>query len=620
MTTLSTSTVSARMRTAAATFSMKRSRTSTASGSPSAAAANSARTGYGILGGPLPGDRGSGRHQLEAAALPARAQRRQPGQPGCGRSRPRPAGSAPQSTAQHQAGGEPGPEVEIRHRVRRALLRSENAPSAAALTSFSTRTARPRRASSSAPSSSPSSPRLTACETRPVSRSTAPGIADADRREVGGGVPDRAGEPLDGGDGGEQHRFGTEPGRHAHGVNSVPSSASTTASVFVPPISIPTLTARPSPQPGQQGLPDEPRRPEGRHVCVCRSGGRPAHVHDERRRVGRAGGGDQLTRPLAAMIVFADQDRAADRRRAGIPSCKTEIVSAPAAAGPHGAAPDRHVGGRLDCHDASFAAAGASGAMSNAEIARSTSNSGVGRPRPAGLGEHPRAAARARTRAAASAAGSPSRRSVRDGGLDRRLDLAELRVGVGGPMQSKSQPAATAGPRRSGIPVSPLAPAMSSASRDDDALEAELAAEQPAQDRVDEASRGARRRAAGSRMCEVMIVALPAAMAARERDAAPARAARPARGRRPAARGASRVAVSPCPGKCLALAGDAGRLQALDPRRGVPGDQCRVGAEAAGADHRVVVGLELMSASGAKFERSRRPRAARTPTRSATAR
>ena len=77
--------------------------------------------GTGMLGRPLARDRRARRQQLEAAALPAAAQRAG----GIDRDVPdlarRPARAAPEPAAQHQAGREPGAEVEVRHRALRSM-------------------------------------------------------------------------------------------------------------------------------------------------------------------------------------------------------------------------------------------------------------------------------------------------------------------------------------------------------------------------------------------------------------------------------------------------------------------------------------------------------------------
>ena len=89
-------------------------------------------------------------------------------------------------------------------------------------------------------------------------------------------------------------------------------------------------------------------------------------------------------------------------------------------------------------------------------------------------------------------------------------------------------------------------------------------------------------------MCEVITERDPGLDRGRERHQLAGRAA----SRRSASTvGSSRWlswAVSPCPGKCLAQAATPGLLEPVDPGGDVRGDPGRVGAEAAGADDRVV--------------------------------
>jgi hypothetical protein len=119
------------------------------------------------------------------------------------------------------------------------------------------------------------------------------------------------------------------------------------------------------------------------------------------------------------------------------------------------------------------------------------------------------------------------------------------------PMQSRSQPAATARTAASGMPMSPLAPTMSSASvtttprkpRSPRSRSCTTAREKVA---------GLSASICGSRMCELMTVLAPAATDASNGSSSRARSASSGRSTTGSARCES-WAVSPWPGKCFAL-------------------------------------------------------------------
>ena len=120
------------------------------------------------------------------------------------------------------------------------------------------------------------------------------------------------------------------------------------------------------------------------------------------------------------------------------------------------------------------------------------------------------------------------------------------------PMQSRSQPAARARTAASGMPCTPLAPCMSRASVTMTPSNPSSPRSRPCTMRGERvAGCSASRR--GRRMCEVMIVRVPAAMAARNGTSSRSRSVSSGRSTTGRARCES-VAVSPCPGKCFALA------------------------------------------------------------------
>ena len=165
--------------------------------------------------------------------------------------------------------------------------------------------------------------------------------------------------------------------------------------------------------------------------------------------------------------------------------------------------------------------------------------------------------------------GSPEAASPRPPPIDRCLDLVELLVGVLGADAEQVAAAASARTAASGMPISPLAPDHVERVRDDHAGEAELVAQQSAEDGRRE---GRRLVGVDLRQQDVRRHHGP-----RRRRRPPPRTA-PARGARASSRersttGSARcesVSVSPCPGKCLTLTATPAAWWPRDPRRGVP--------------------------------------------------
>ena len=138
-----------------------------------------------------------------------------------------------------------------------------------------------------------------------------------------------------------------------------------------------------------------------------------------------------------------------------------------------------------------------------------------------------------------------------------------------------------------GCRVSRLAPAMSSASVTIDAVEAELVAQHVLQERASRRWRGCPGRARARGCAAVMTHATP--RVDRGREGQQLALAQDVGGAVDDRQVEVRVAVGVAvPGEVLGAGRDPGGLQALDPGRGVPGDQVGVGAEAADADDRVV--------------------------------
>jgi hypothetical protein len=245
MTTRSTSTVSTRMRTELATPWNSRPRISSARSSPASAASSTALTA-------LPSPRAHCRAMPEPDAMtssppcwpsrsigPAGSTRMWPISPAPPRA---PRQSSPRST---RPAARPVPRLRYDSDDVAGCSRRWKAPSAAALTSFSTRTGAPSRSARSAPSSRWSSPRLIAWVTRPVATSTAPGIPTPTV------VKSRIASPLaavscaiastvDA----TTARAPKPVGRRTRST-TLPSSSTATASVFVPPISTPILIVIP---------------------------------------------------------------------------------------------------------------------------------------------------------------------------------------------------------------------------------------------------------------------------------------------------------------------------------------------------------------------------------------
>ena len=150
----------------------------------------------------------------------------------------------------------------------------------------------------------------------------------------------------------------------------------------------------------------------------------------------------------------------------------------------------------------------------------------------------------------------------------RPLDVGQLSVGeaFSVPRQSRSQPACNAATATPAIPSEPEAPAMSKASLT-------TTPEKPSSPR----SRSCRTvrlivagwfgSTRGSRMCEVMINLHPASMAATNGCSSLRRNSSRER-LTTGSETCESCAVSPCPGKCLALGSHAGRLEPLSPAVG----------------------------------------------------
>ena len=167
------------------------------------------------------------------------------------------------------------------------------------------------------------------------------------------------------------------------------------------------------------------------------------------------------------------------------------------------------------------------------------------------------------------------------------------------PMQSRSQPAASARTAASGMPSTPLAPAMSRASVTMTPSKPSSSRSRPL--RIALRSRRASGSSCGSRMCEVMIVCVPAAIAARNGTSSRSRSCR----RRAVDHGQREVGVRggvAVSGEVLGAGGDAGRTarrrsRRRRARRPVPASAPKLRMPITGLS-----GLELTSTSGAKVE------------------
>ena len=209
---------------------------------------------------------------------------------------------------------------------------------------------------------------------------------------------------------------------------------------------------------------------------------------------------------------------------------------------------------------------------------------------------------------------APRRAGRRDRRDDRRLDLARPAPRpCPAPMQSRSAPAASDSTAASGMPRPARRAGHVEGVADDHPVEAEPAAQQPEHRR---GSGCAGRSGSRARYHDVR-----GHHRRRSRPRPPPRTA-PARGRAASSRSTSTVgssrwlscAVSPWPGKCLAQAATPASCSPVDPGRDVRGDPGRVGAEAAGADHRVVrVAVDV--GDRAEVEVDARPRPARRRSR-----
>ena len=657
MTTSSTSVVSTSSRTAAATPVRNRSRTAIARSSPASAASNSARAGSGAARSATCARSPSPRRASRGIRAGRSCTARPPGRPGCARSRRRRRGrraagarrarcrprvrcrgsgtpsSAPDAVARRRAGGA--------RRRRRPSRRS--------------RRARRRRARSArrGPRSRPSRPRFTACATRPVAAVDGAGDADADRartttrRRPASSVMRSTVRQC-----GRDDLLGAEAGRHAH---------------LVAELAVGVDRDR-----GRLGAADVDAEPHGASAATVRA---RRDERDERlaergarrrtsrcRRTRRSSDGQPMSTDHDVVARRAQRvDRVDGERRAGGGPCRPR---APAPGSGAGSASAR----RADRDDRRVVEPRRT-ARRRGERPR-TDPTARRRPRcsrrcrrarrcrrgrlPRGArARHPSPRTRAAMRASSSAVVRRLDRRVgsavggQDAGARRRRARAparppRARAAAGKairtrprrsiaatissscssvlsvPMQSRSQPAASARTAASGMPCSPLAPVMSSASVTMTPSKPSSSRSRPCRMRGERVAGLLRRRAAGSRMCEVMIVRAPAAIAARNGTSSRCAQRLERQRRRRAARGASPVACRRGPGSAWRSRRRRSHWMPAHPGRR------RARATSSGSAPKLrtpmtgLSGLEFTSTSGAKVDGACRLAASASPTARAT--
>ena len=202
--------------------------------------------------------------------------------------------------------------------------------------------------------------------------------------------------------------------------------------------------------------------------------------------------------------------------------------------------------------------------------------------------------ATASTRPAASASRSSGRRPSSTALVIARQTLSTAASARSWPRQSASAPASER-PHGAFLDADRVRHrAHLERVRDDEPVEAELGAEQPASTLALSVAGASSRD--GTTMCAVMIAFTSASIAARNGSSAASRS--------PSARGSSRCescAVSPWPGKCLAHAATRHRWRPSTNAAHVARDERGIGAERADADHGVV-GVRVHVRAGSQVE------------------
>ena len=272
--------------------------------------------GLRVVGRPLPRDGRAGRHELQAAALAARAERSGRVDRDVADLARHAARPAPEPAAEHESRSQAGAEVEVGHRLgRRAAEQRERAEGGGVdvvLDPHGTAEARLELAAEVEAREAEVHGVLDPSGGH-VDRA---GDADADRGEVVGRPAGQLGEPAHGLHRGGEHRVGAEAGREPQLVHDVAGLVDRhgirlrAADVDADPQrrGAGLGRSRCSSDETGEGLPGVAGRAEGRDVGVGAVGRRPSHVDDHDIRVLRACAIDQVAHPGAAVVVLADDD------------------------------------------------------------------------------------------------------------------------------------------------------------------------------------------------------------------------------------------------------------------------------------------------------------------------